>query len=171
MKKLTKIYVDDLDLQTGLVDITDPCYDADVWCRTNNIKVVPGIYECNAHKSKNNRIMMLDIYLKDDPETIKKIKKGTSWRKTRMSIGVDAGLAGFFQSPKPDFDNNDWTILCNYMAAKNNEYDAQTYSSTEVDCSKPFNGVWSESGYGDGVYPVHAIKNNKGQITALQIRF
>ena len=32
-------------------------------------------------------------------------------------------------------------------------------------------GFWTESGCGDGVYTVHAIRNNKRQIVALEIRF
>ena len=37
----TKIGVMDFH---GSVDITDPCYDKDVWCRMNNVKISEG--EC-----------------------------------------------------------------------------------------------------------------------------
>ena len=30
----------------GSVDITDPCYDKDVWCRMNNVKISEGEYAC-----------------------------------------------------------------------------------------------------------------------------
>ena len=39
----TKIGVMDFH---GSVDITDPCYDKDVWCRMNNVKVSEGEYAC-----------------------------------------------------------------------------------------------------------------------------
>ena len=28
------------------IDITDPCYDADVWCRTSIENMAPGMYNC-----------------------------------------------------------------------------------------------------------------------------
>lgn len=28
------------------VDITDPCYNRDVWCRLNDVSVTPGNYAC-----------------------------------------------------------------------------------------------------------------------------
>ena len=31
----------------GSVDITDPCYDKDVWCRMNDVKISDGEYTCN----------------------------------------------------------------------------------------------------------------------------
>lgn len=30
-----------------VIDVTDPCYNSDVWCRTS-IDVVPGTYDCYA---------------------------------------------------------------------------------------------------------------------------
>ena len=30
----------------GSVDITDPCYNKDVWCRMNDVKIKEGIYTC-----------------------------------------------------------------------------------------------------------------------------
>ena len=33
----------------GLIDITDPCYDKDVWCRMN-ATVKAGTYECRVWK-------------------------------------------------------------------------------------------------------------------------
>ena len=33
--KVREIVVGNLDIPNGKVDITDPCYDRDVWCRIN----------------------------------------------------------------------------------------------------------------------------------------
>ena len=30
------------------VDVTDPCYDKDVWCRTTLHDMIPGKYKCEA---------------------------------------------------------------------------------------------------------------------------
>ena len=40
----------------GSVDITDPCYDKDVWCRMNDVKISDGEYTCNVwhHTDKGN---------------------------------------------------------------------------------------------------------------------
>lgn len=38
----------------GSVDITDPCYNRDVWCRMTDVKIRNGVYTCIAwhHKDK-----------------------------------------------------------------------------------------------------------------------
>ncbi len=167
--ELTKEYVGDLNLQNGLVDITDPCYDADVWCRENNVKVKPGIYECNSYISDDYRAMILTIHVKDDQETIDKINDDNSWQDTGMVIGVDAGLAGFFQSPKPDFSLKEWIKMCDLMCSEN--VIELLFSSERFDHIVKFEGVWSRSGYGDGKYAVYAIKNSNDEITALELRF
>ena len=30
----------------GSVDITDPCYNRDVWCRMTDVKIRNGVYTC-----------------------------------------------------------------------------------------------------------------------------
>lgn len=32
----------------GAVDVTDPCYSRNVWCRMNNISIKKGLYTCIA---------------------------------------------------------------------------------------------------------------------------
>lgn len=36
------------------VDITDPCYDSDTWCRINNVKIKAGEYTCRVWTEKIN---------------------------------------------------------------------------------------------------------------------
>lgn len=47
----------------GSVDITDPCYNRDVWCRMTDVKIRNGVYTCKhgitrtrAHSITVNRI-------------------------------------------------------------------------------------------------------------------
>ena len=153
----------------GSVDITDPCYNRDVWCRLNDVKVRPGDYECS--------YFMENFPWEYDGE------KGDDWRVTRArithvdvmtelestrfaevdeaedfgEIGVDAGLAGFFQN-KPDFSDAEWHEFCNAMRPR----DKQAWR-TEL-------GFWTDSGFGDGGYPVYALKRD-GEIVALEIVF
>ena len=37
----------------GSVDITDPCYNRDVWCRMTDVKIRNGVYTCIAWHQKD----------------------------------------------------------------------------------------------------------------------
>lgn len=94
----TKIGVMDFH---GSVDITDPCYDKDVWCRMNNVKISEGEYACYVwrHTDKGKYedgtpysyilVGAIGIYRNGDIPRQKDMEE-------IGSIGVDAGLAGFF---------------------------------------------------------------------------
>ena len=71
------------------------------------------------------------------------------------SIGVDAGLAGFFHS-KPDYSDIEWSKFCDRVC--------------RGDAWITENGFCSTSGYGDGGYGVYAYQQD-GEIAALEIRF
>lgn len=139
----------------GSVDITDPCYGKDIWCRKNDVKISEGKYQCvtwicrKRDKHPDRRIAVIGIYLagyipvQNDMECI-------------GEIGVDAGLAGFFNN-KPDYTDAEWSEFCDKLC------DGNAWLTEE--------GFWSSSGYGDGCYPVYAAKNQQGVINALEIRF
>lgn len=142
----------------GTVDITDPCYNKDVWCRMT-AEVKAGEYACyvwrNTEKGvydgreyKDVRVGVIGIYLDGIIPPAKAMED-------IGSIGVDAGLAGFFMN-KPDYNDNEWDRICNLI----DKGDAWIIDE----------GFFSESGYGDGCYGVYANKVN-GEITALEIRF
>ena len=71
------------------------------------------------------------------------------------SIGVDAGLAGFFHN-KPDYSDEEWGRFCDRVR--------------NGDAWLTEDGFYSSSGYGDGCYGVYAYKQD-GAITALELRF
>ena len=119
------------------IDITDPCYSKDVWCRINNFPIVPGTYECYTVEADNeetggwgNRIARIGI----------RIDKATHYER-KGSIGVDAGLAGFFID-KPDYTDDEWYKICDEMCDKK--------------VSLATDHFFSSSGYGDGGYDVYA---------------
>lgn len=143
----------------GSVDITDPCYNKDVWCRMNDVRIKEGEYTCIAwyHTDKGEyngkpyaykMVGIIGIYLKG------KIPRQKAMKEIG-SIGVDAGLAGFFHN-KPDYDDDAWSAFCDRVHQGN-------VWMTE-------DGFYSSSGYGDGCYGVYAKKQN-GEIVALEIRF
>lgn len=157
------------------VDVTDPCYDMNVWCRSTLKNVAPGKYVCYAIFSDEGnwgqRVAKARIILDDGSEaandTQARVKSGRSWRRV-TDIGVDAGVAGFF-ADKPDFNDEQWSELCNWMF--NGEGKKDCYIRT---FDNGTDGFWTSSGYGDGCYDVYAIRslvNGKPMITALEIRF
>ena len=74
----------------GSVDITDPCYDRDVWFRMTDVKIRKGVYTCIAWHHKD---------------------KGTFNNGEPYCYDVDAGLAGFFHN-KPDYTDDEWAAFC-----------------------------------------------------------
>lgn len=142
----------------GIIDITDPCYDKGVWCRMT-AEVVPGEYDCIVHTIHEDedaaykRVAVIGIYLSDhafDEYDIAEMRPiGT--------IGVDAGLAGFFMD-KPDYTDIEWSNLCD-------ELGDMEYAWMREE------GFFSSSGYGDGGYPVYATYNESGKAIALEIQF
>ena len=142
----------------GVIDITDPCYDKDVWCRMT-AEVKSGEYDChiwrhtskeiwNGKEYKDVRVGVIGIYLNGIIPPQRSMEE-------IGSIGVDAGLAGFFMN-KPDYNDDEWSDFCNSIR------DGDAWIKDE--------GFFSSSGYGDGCYPVYASKVN-GEIVALEIRF
>lgn len=142
----------------GVIDITDPCYDKDVWCRMN-ATVKAGEYDCyiwrhtdklelDGEEYKDVRVGVIGIYLNG-------IIPPQRAMEDIGSIGVDAGLAGFFMN-KPDYNEDEWDDICNLI----HKGDAWIIDE----------GFFSESGWGDGCYGVYAYKRNN-EIVALEIRF
>lgn len=132
------------------VDITDPCYDKNVWCRMTK-KCQPGEYYGYADISDEGdwgmRVVSISIY-KDDE------KVSDDELYVIGNIGVDAGLAGFFNN-KQDFKDDEWNEFCSKL-----DFDKTNYWNM-------YNGLFSESGYGDGSYNVYANEER----TAFQIVF
>lgn len=118
----------------GQVDITDPCYDKSVWCRRTSY-CQPGEYygyiETKDKGEWGTRVSKIMIF-KDN-------KACYTW-DIIGSIGVDAGMAGFFNN-KPDFNDEEWSKLCDAVL-----YNGKAWAM--------YDGIFSESGYGDGSYPV-----------------
>lgn len=131
-------YVGTIELGTK-VDITDPCYDKNVWCRMTT-DCEPGTYKGYVEMSDEGdwgmRVATISIFKGDKMWGVEEMESiGT--------IGVDAGLAGFFND-KPDFNDDEWSEFCDKIE--------------EGDAWNLYNGIFSSSGYGDGCYEVYANK-------------
>ena len=141
------------------IDITDPCYNKDVWCRMNNVEIKPGTYRCVAWMSDEGdwgmRCMTAGIYHASVDKPVNSIINRQN-EELIGEIGVDTGLAGFF-ADKPDYDDGEWADFCN------NVRNGNAWILDE--------GFCTSSGYGDGGYDVYAARNDEGEIIALEIRF
>lgn len=139
------------------IDITDPCYDSDVWCRMNNMPIEEGEYEVLIRTNDLGRVLSITLIAEDmdeDDVNIQEVYKG--------NIGVDAGLAGFFEN-KPDYPHKDWHKVCDYIGE-------QDFGFAENDSPFKCNGVWCCSGWGDGEYPVTQLIY-KDKIVGYRINF
>lgn len=143
------------------ISATDPCYDKDVWCKIDDVKIKPGAYMCATYIDlETERVSILQIKRKG---SVRVPGDDAEWVLCG-EIGVDAGIAGFFEN-KPDYSDDEWDAFCDYI---NNEQSAWISQS---DNFGRCNGFFSSSGYGDGMYDVYGIKNAKGEFVCLEIRF
>lgn len=141
------------------IDITDPCYDRGTWCAMNDVTIKPGKYHCKTIKVSDwglrtgaSMILHTDHFIKNqEPD----------WDKCQNigNIGVDAGLAGFFNNKK-DYTCKEWSDLCDKIHSTNELRDMRTYMLED--------GFFSDTGLGDGGYDVYAQKEND-QIIAVII--
>ena len=128
------------DIQLGSVtEATDPCYNRDVWCRINNIDTLPGKYQCFIFVKDKGEWGMRVARLRVCHESIDlEATDDDLCNEYIGEIGVDAGLAGFYNN-KPDYNDEEWAEFCKFRG--------QYYIRPE--------GVCSLSGYGDGGYAVY----------------
>lgn len=137
------------------IDITDPCYDKDVFCRARR-KILPGRYDCYVETDRIDGYRMI-CTLAILAESVDYGDKMLRARK-EGHIGVDAGIAGFFEN-KPDYDDSDWDKICSYVYPQKAAYGTAHPDIWLVDESTPLKcrGFFSQSGYGDGMYALYRL--------------
>lgn len=142
------------------IDITDPCYDRNVWCRMNSVEIEPGEYKCYVCRKDCGDwgVRIKAIAITKEKNYIKVLKN----LKKLGVIGVDAGMAGFFNN-KQDFSDSEWSSFCARVGTEKLFFSP----NDEFVCS----GFFSESGFGDGGYPVLVHRNEGGIPNALMLKF
>ena len=151
----------EIEFTSNKLDVTDPCYDASVWCRTQ-VDITPGkyTYMIKIRQERNHEVIAsLKIRLK-------KAKGGVRFFREIGAIGVDAGLAGFFEN-KPDYDDEQWSRVGDELLQAGHPTILQTAKESSFGC----NGVVVTSGYGDGAYPVYEIIGENGTRLGYRIDF
>lgn len=145
-----------------VIDITDPSYERDAGCRLNDIPVKEGEYTCSIFEVREGS--PLDSSEKQETD-VAGIGISLTGRLPEVNlknflgeICVDAGLAGFFCN-KPDTTSEEWGEFASRI-----DYDEDVSWIFEE-------GFFSSSGYGDGRYPVFALRDENNEIEALVIDF
>lgn len=140
-------HVGDININTNKIDITDPCYektDRGYMVQT----ILPGQYRCCVkRKFSDEHVESIAIIQADKPFN-------ECLEQNQGTIGVDAGLAGFFVE-KPTYDNKAWSEFCDFLQDSHglNEVWVNKDPSNAIGCV----GFFSQSGYGDGEYEVYSL--------------
>ena len=156
------------------VRVSDPCYDNDVWCKTNLSNVLPGRYKVDVEQSDEGSWGVRNSILQVVHEDY--VGKNLIW-EGHSEIGVDSGQAGIFcessyrkddveiSTPNIKFDidfhkeGDKWyEKMCKFTL------EGKHWGSYET-------GVVSSSGYGDGGYPLDIVRDNSGNIVGMKITF
>lgn len=172
------VHIGQINLSKDVV-ISDPCYQSGKWCAIELNNVKPGIYDC---------FIDMETFVEMDGQ-IDKVKlteyghvkdlviihtdffemQVSSETKEENKILVDSGTCGVF----------DKTYYDKYHLTKDDRFDEWYYKfvSGIVKCGQiNFNnienlGIWSESGYGDGMYDVYTTKNKQQEVVTIRISF
>lgn len=146
------------------IHVSDPCYDYDCSGAVTLTNVLSGKYLATLVRENldilETRVSKLTIQHEDYKDNFPEIYSG-------YEIAVDSGQAGFFDDDYYQHNQGgefgDITTLfglaCSLTLSK---------SHGGIMLNK---GVVSETGFGDGCYPLLIAKNNEGKIVAASIIF
>lgn len=144
-----------IELKEGTVDITDPCYDDNVWCRINSLKIKSGTWKIENWVA-DGRTFALVLYNLDYWNRLEHLPLAKIG-----NVGVDAGMCGVFEN-KPNYNETEWLELCDVV-----HDEKLTTNAPEFKCK----GVCCCSGYGDGYYPVLGKTYDTDEYVYLEIKF
>lgn len=155
-----KKHKEQVKFSNNTMDITDPSYDEDVWCRAS-MPIKNGIYDIY-YTIDDCRIYSLYLVRKGIELNVEEFDLN---KLHVCSVGVDAGLCGFFDN-KDDYSDEAWRLICDAMLElEDNGYDSVFTLQELCDYIPALHtllahkqGVFCSSGYGDGSYPVYADK-------------
>ena len=156
-------------VRSGRLNITDPCYSTDVWCR-GDVPVVNGDWCGQAEMIEEEKgffVKSLSCWSVNvcSPDTIKR-------KQALFKIGVDSGQAGIFDldeyprfgaSFSCDGEDNDFYRRCCETSLKR-------YAGV-IEMNGNSIGVVSRSGYGDGGYKATLWVNGNGLVEEIEINF
>lgn len=159
-----------IEITSGAITISDPCYGLNTWCQAENIEFPNGRYYTDYVMSNDSewgaRIAEIEIYSTDLSE---QDKSNISWTEINKEIGVDSGQAGIFDAEyykkyhtDPNGENKDYVDDDWYDEVCNLTLDMDNDRAGIIDEK----GFVSSSGYGDGGYTAYIGKLNDKIVSA-----
>ena len=161
------------EMVSSRMAVSDPCYDADVWCRGELENVLPGAWQAYAVKRDKGewgpRVVRLVAVHREYAD-----KCETAAELAPFEVGVDSGQAGLFDAqhyrddavvmdPGTTVNSNDpgalWYMRCCHLTLTKLAAGVMPY------------GVVSSSGFGDGSYDCFYAQNSDGKIVRVEIEF
>jgi hypothetical protein len=172
---VTKISCGEIEIKDRVM-VTDPSYDSTCTKKVSNVKMTPGIYECNAYKVSRDavnsnfdidKIYGLELIRKDSKEEINK-KIEDSENKTILSeigkFAVDSGLASVLVDDGDEIQDDLMDYI--YKAIEPDSADI-----IDVYMNKHYKVFSSSTGYGDGIYKVYGVRDKKWMYNCIEILF
>lgn len=142
---MTRKFYGTIEISNGRIVCSDPCYKSGEWC-ADSFPAKNGIYRVYIYHT-DNRNAILEIIHQDYDDNLY-----VYWDDADSACAVDSGTFGFFD--KVYYDTyHDGELDEEWY--ENNVVLADDYLITE--CA----GVWSSSGYGDGMYHLQCVWCNK----------
>lgn len=154
-------HIGQIEIKSGRIFGTDPCYDKDTWCTVTINNCKNGKYNSYIDK-KDGRISKLFIVHVDHDN-----EDGTrDFNDMVGNGGVDSGQFGFF-----DFDSFPKEGL-----GEHNDINSVYRKICEGTCSSnqysiDTNYVVSSSGWGDGGYDVSVMYGNNEQVVGILVDY
>lgn len=153
-----------INLTTGNLTITDPCYKKGTWCTAELKNVRKGewtgfaeVKNCGMWGKRVSRLT-----LEAAGELV------DTFATLEADIGVDSGTCGIFEN-KPDYED-DWSSVCDEMRNPDGK-GILRFGLARKDSNFRCEGVWSCSGYGDGGYEATVGYNKDKEIVFITIDY
>lgn len=166
--------VGELFTPTGILRVTDPCYQRGTWC-CGQIEVEPGTHwnvfasRYNDPMGWGNRVASL-LIVRSDRAVARHPWFVALPEACDFEVGVDSGQAGFFDDGSyPHGETGEYHELGSFYgkacAATTNENGSGRAGMVDD------TGTVAASGYGDGSYTCYVWKDSAGRIWAAEIVF
>lgn len=181
-KKITRkesgLITSPFEVVSGVVRVTDPCYDPTTWCSAEVKKVKNGKWNASVRKSNEQmwgeRCAELFVWHSDHKQ--EEVFNGMKRVEIKEEIGVDSGQAGVFDAKfykddksvkgverignhAPICADEPWYSICCDRTLSDQSWGTIPY------------GAVSSSGFGDGGYTGYKYLNSKGEVVGIKIVF
>lgn len=158
------------------LDVTDPCYDKDVWCRIR-VPITPGTYNYEVRVvwegDWGKRVKAIRLTKEEAGFT-----KITYGKQMEGEVGVDSGTAGFFEN-KPDYDSDrndpneqtEWAAIFDLQTKGDADENYPWITEGHKDNAAKCESIFTSSGYGDGGYFVKELLDKDKNWCGYELRF